>query len=141
MKFVTSVKTCFSKYATFSGRASRSEFWWFYLAVFIASCIPVVGVIVSIATIVPMLAVGARRLHDAGHSGWKQLWLYLPNIILIGWVLIMFLLGSTVRGIPMWTFLGTVGFFVTLGAWIFLLFCWTEDSEPGDNEYGANPKA
>lgn len=88
MDFVTSLKTCFSKYATFSGRARRSEFWWFALAAFIGSLIPVLGYVISLACIIPNIAVGVRRLHDIGKSGWFYLLALIPVVgalILIYW--------------------------------------------------------
>ena len=78
----------FKKYASFEGRASRSEFWWPWLfAVVVNMAInlllgrdstagSVVGALFALAILVPQLAVGARRLHDTGRSGWWQL-LYL----------------------------------------------------------------
>ena len=78
MNFTQAISTCFAKYATFSGRASRSEFWWFFLfqiLVSIAASIfgDVASGLVSLAFLLPALAVGARRLHDIGKSGWWQL--------------------------------------------------------------------
>ncbi|CAN7239291.1 DUF805 domain-containing protein [Acidovorax sp. LjRoot129] len=78
MDFVSAIKSCLTQYATFSGRAVRSEFWWFFLfqiiAVIVASFLgDVISGIVSIALLLPALAVGARRLHDIGRSGWWQL--------------------------------------------------------------------
>ena len=89
MDFQTSIKTCFKKYADFSGRASRSEFWWFQLFYFIACIIAVIidvmllgytfeddgpiQIIFGVATFLPYIAVGARRLHDINRSGWWQL--------------------------------------------------------------------
>ena len=74
------------KYATFRGRATRSEYWWFYLfallltwganvvgAVAMQDDLGVMGSIASLALLLPSLAVGARRLHDIGRSGWWQL--------------------------------------------------------------------
>jgi uncharacterized membrane protein YhaH (DUF805 family) len=86
--FSESIKICFSKYATFEGRAGRSEYWWFYLftvllnwgaglvgaIVLDQSTKGIFGLLVSIALLLPSLAVGARRLHDTGRSGW---WLLL----------------------------------------------------------------
>lgn len=82
MTFVDSIKTCFNKYATFEGRAKRSEFWWFWLVCFVAGCIPVIGWIASLGTLIPIIAVGVRRLHDTNHCGW---WLLCPiyNIVLL----------------------------------------------------------
>jgi uncharacterized membrane protein YhaH (DUF805 family) len=94
MTFVESIRTCFTKYADFKGCASVSEFWWWTLFTFIASM--AIGVVsnsasyaFTIATFVPGIAVGARRLHDTDRSGWFQLLWLIP---LIGWVvLIVFL--------------------------------------------------
>lgn len=69
---VDSIRTCFQKYFDFSGRASRPEFWWFFLCSFVAQ--PVLGVflpgIAFLVLIAPFLAVSARRLHDTGRSAW-----------------------------------------------------------------------
>lgn len=78
MNFGQAISTCFSKYATFSGRASRPEFWWFFLFQILVSIVAsmfgdVVNGLVSLALLLPALAVGARRLHDIGKSGWWQL--------------------------------------------------------------------
>jgi uncharacterized membrane protein YhaH (DUF805 family) len=78
MGFIEAVKTCLQKYATFSGRASRAEFWWFVLFTVIASIAgsmfgEVVNGLVSLALLLPSIAVGARRLHDIGKTGWLQL--------------------------------------------------------------------
>ena len=104
------------KYAVFSGRARRTEFWMFVLINFIVAIAlgvvdmmlgtVVLGLIYAVATIIPSLAVGARRLHDIGKTGWWQLIGLVPLIGLI--VLIVF---------------------------------FVMDSNPGDNQYGPNPKA
>ncbi len=86
MGFAESIKTCLTKYATFSGRASRSEFWWFYLAQIIiygiaSSVSEVVYAVAFLLLLLPSLAVQVRRVHDTGHCGW---WILCPiyNIIL-----------------------------------------------------------
>jgi len=86
------VKTCLTKYADFTGRAARPEFWWFVLAQFVVGVIlnmilPVLGGLFSLALLVPSLAVGARRLHDIGKSGWLQL---LGLIPIIGWLILIY---------------------------------------------------
>ena len=86
MGFIDAIKVCFEKYVDFNGRASRSEFWWFYLATFILSMIAGaisswLSSIVSLAVLLPSIAAGVRRMHDVGKSGW---YLIIPiyNIIL-----------------------------------------------------------
>ena len=103
MDFATSIKTCFSKYGVFSGRASRSEFWWFALFGFIGGIVTLVidvmvlgyssesygptNIIFSVVTFLPYLSVGARRLHDINKSGWWQLIVLtvIGSILLIIW--------------------------------------------------------
>ena len=113
------------KYAVFTGRARRKEYWMFTLFNCIIAC--AIGVVMGIfgamsetmsgiafgllllyclAILIPSLAVAVRRLHDTGRSGW--------------WILISF--------VP---FIGT----------IVLLVFYVLDGQPGDNEYGPNPKA
>lgn len=85
MGFGESIKVCFSKYADFEGRASQAEYWWFFLFQFILSSITCgIG---CIATVIPSYAVGARRLHDTGRSGWLQLLGLVPlvGLILLYW--------------------------------------------------------
>ena len=85
MSFPEAVQTVLTKkYADFSGRARRSEFWWF--ALFNAIGSPILGLIVSLALLLPGLAVAARRLHDTGRSGW---WLLLIFVIVIGWIVLL----------------------------------------------------
>ena len=79
MTFGQSIKTCFSKYVTFSGRASRSEYWWFALFCFIIGCIPVVNFL-GLLLLLPSLAVGVRRMHDIGKSGLFVLLAFIPLV-------------------------------------------------------------
>lgn len=80
------IQVCFSKYFDFGGRARRSEFWWFQLFCYLLSMFTC-GIL-SLVTFIPTLAVGARRLHDTGRSGWWQLLHLIPLvgiIVLIIW--------------------------------------------------------
>ena len=79
MTFGQSIKTCFSKYVTFSGRATRSEYWWFMLLSFIVGCIPVVQFL-GLLLFLPSLAVAARRMHDIGKSGLFVLLAFIPVV-------------------------------------------------------------
>ncbi|CAN7291346.1 DUF805 domain-containing protein [Acidovorax sp. LjRoot118] len=78
MDFAQAIKSCFSQYAGFTGRAPRSEFWWFalfqILVLLVTAFISEIAyAIAALALLLPVLAVGARRLHDIGRSGWWQL--------------------------------------------------------------------
>ena len=103
MTFTKSIEVCFNKYAIFSGRASRSEFWWFFLFGFLGSIIAsIIDVMIFgysievsgpmywiflIVLLLPSFAVGARRLHDTDKTGWWQLlWItIIGGIIVIIW--------------------------------------------------------
>ncbi len=92
MKFKEAVTVCLNKYADFTGRARRSEFWYWQLSAFVAllifSNIPILGELVILALLLPTLAVTTRRLHDIGKSGWLQLFNMIPllNLLLIFWL-------------------------------------------------------
>ncbi len=110
------------QYADFDGRARRKEYWMFVLfnMIFAISAMildnllgiamegigygPLYGLYL-LAIIIPSIAVGVRRLHDVGKSGWMMLISFIP---IIG------------------------------GIWLLVLF--VTDGDPGENEYGANPK-
>ncbi len=117
MSFADAIKSCFSQYVGFAGRARRSEFWYFYLFTIIVSIVAsvlqravsnsssgVITGIVGLALILPSLAVGVRRLHDTGRSGW--------------WILI--------------------GLIPVIGTIVLIVF-YVQDSH-SDNQYGPSPK-
>lgn len=83
MPIVDAVRACLTKYADFNGRATRTEYWWFFLAVMLGSAVTSlislrVYALFSLAILLPMIAVGARRLHDTNRSGWWQLLALVP---------------------------------------------------------------
>ncbi len=136
MTFTESVKTCFNKYIDFSGRASRSEFWWFFLFTFIVRVItgwiPFVGFVIALALLLPSLSVTARRLHDTNRTGW---WMLLPiGLGLAGIIagIILVVIGLFPIGVAL-AILGPVLGFV--GLLTFLI----QPSDPYDNQYGPNP--
>jgi uncharacterized membrane protein YhaH (DUF805 family) len=115
MGFADAIKTCFSKYVDFSGRARRSEFWfWILFDALVSIAVTILDSVLGseqliyrlteLALFLPGLAVAIRRLHDTGRSGW---WILLVFAIIVGWIMLL--------------------------VW----FC--QDSE-GDNQYGPNPK-
>ncbi|GLF99404.1 hypothetical protein SYYSPA8_33925 [Streptomyces yaizuensis] len=109
--------TVLKKYATFSGRARRKEYWMFTLFHIVALiALTIVDLILwspnsflfflyAIATFLPSLAVTVRRLHDTGRSGW---WILLNLVPLVGWIIVL----------------------------VFTCL----DGEPHDNKWGQNPK-
>lgn len=106
------------KYAVFSGRAGRKEYWMFILFNFIIYLVlialgaatknnifSIIYSLYGLAVLIPSLAVAVRRLHDTNHSGW---WWFINFIPIIGFI-------------------------------VFLVFM-VSDSLPGENQYGPNPK-
>ncbi|NTT85638.1 DUF805 domain-containing protein [Tabrizicola fusiformis] len=97
MNMTEAVKSVLSNYANFSGRAIRSEYWWFTLANVIGSVIlngidmatgvPILSLIWALALLVPGLAVGVRRLHDLDRSGW---WLLIVLVPVVGVILLIY---------------------------------------------------
>jgi uncharacterized membrane protein YhaH (DUF805 family) len=101
MTFIESIKAVLTNYVGFTGRAGRPEFWWFQLFSVLVSVVfstlsggntssffGVIGSLASLALFLPSLAVGVRRLHDIGRSGWYLLLALIPlvgAIILIVW--------------------------------------------------------
>lgn len=95
MDIQTAVRKVLNNYATFNGRASRAEFWWWILATWVVSV--VLGIlgrfigffewingIYSLAILIPTLAVSWRRLHDTGRAGG---WWFINFIPVVGWIL------------------------------------------------------
>jgi uncharacterized membrane protein YhaH (DUF805 family) len=107
MSLPDAVRTCLTKYVDFSGRARRSEYWWFALSIFIVYVVASVlgravnaGVIladlVALVLFLPSLAVAVRRLHDTNRSGWFYLISLIP--LVGGIILIVFLCQDSGRG-------------------------------------------
>ena len=124
MGFKEAISQVFHKFGDVSGRARRSEYWYYSLFVWLVNMIfntvirlaggynsgggrmiAALSGLVSIALLIPGITVGVRRLHDIGKSGWYLLLWLIPVI-----------------------------------GWIILLVWFCRDSDPGDNQYGSNPK-
>ena len=117
MGFGEAIQSVFSKYATFDGRARRSEYWYFTLFQVLVSVVLIAlsatGLLIFsaiqlafiLATLIPNLAVFWRRMHDIGRSGAYYFFNLIPFVGLI------------------------------------ILLVWEcQDSQPGANQYGPNPK-
>lgn len=98
MGFAAAVSTAFSKYATFTGRAGRPEFWWFFLFNLIVTMVvsaldrlifghELLIFIAALVVVLPYMAVSVRRLHDTGRSGW---WLLLGLVPLVGTIVLLY---------------------------------------------------
>lgn len=140
-----SVLATLKKYAEFNGRASRAEFWTFFLFVVIAQAVAglvdlmfgggrngVFALLVGVLLFVPQLAVTVRRLHDINRSGRE---LVVPFLMLLAMPLFVMFRGF-IAGIIM---LGYSGIVLLLFAHLFLLLIKQGSSIP--NKYGASPKA
>ena len=86
MSPVGSIRTCLSKYVDFSSRATRAEYWWWFLFTFVGSNVvsvvmhPAVSLILFVGLFLPGTAVGFRRMHDVDRSGW---WLLVPIVNIV----------------------------------------------------------
>jgi uncharacterized membrane protein YhaH (DUF805 family) len=161
MTFTQAVPSVLRTYATFSGRARRSEYWWFYLFTLLVGIatslidalldaafnneIGIAGVITSLALLLPTLAVTSRRLHDTGRTGW---WMLLPAIPLAATLVVAIAAVSSVlfstdsSGTPALALIALLVACVllTLTAGIVLTVFLCLNSSPGPNKYGTSPK-
>lgn len=136
MGFSDAVAAVLGKYAVFQGRARRAEYWWFLLfsvgSNFIASTLdgflglPIFGVLVSLALLVPSLAVAVRRLHDTNLTGWLMLAPVAGSVLGSG------LMAGGQTGLGAAVVLGTLG---------AVAFLFARPGTPGPNRFGDDPKA
>lgn len=164
--FMEAVKICFNKFFDFTGRARRSEYWWFALFQILVS-IPCtildelldfavgfsgINTIASLALLFPALSVTWRRLHDTGRSGW---W-YGISCILLAIGIIIGIIMVTVNGISGGDMIDDDALFSvlfgasSLAVWIpiiaatvlaIICFVFTLlDSHTTENKYGPSPK-
>ncbi|MFG1654444.1 DUF805 domain-containing protein [Micromonospora sp. NPDC049275] len=123
MSFGDAIKSAFSQYVGFKGRARRSEYWWFVLFTFLVilaaaildnvlgltvgedSSTGYITLVAYLALLLPTLAVAVRRLHDTDRAGW---WLLIGLVPIVGGIV--------------------------------LLVFYVSDSTPGANRFGPNPK-
>jgi len=139
MDAMTAIQTCFEKYADFNGRARRSEFWWFWAALVFGSFIftfvddfigtPIIGGLFTLATLVPVVAAGARRLHDTDRSGWWQAMSLPPLAIAFA---VAYFAGEN--------FVVWIAALAAVAATILQVVWMAMDTVPGDNRFGPPPK-
>ena len=132
MSFTESVKTVlFQKYATFKGRASRSEYWWFALFMFLTGFVGLLGEIIngiiSLLIFIPSIAVMVRRLHDTNNSG----------LLLLG-PIGFFAVGGfimTAGGDDFGAIVLILGFIF----YLYIFYLTIKKGDDSDNQYGPNP--
>ena len=159
MNMVDAVKSVLTQYVGFSGRARRSEYWYWVLATILAGI--VVGIVeimlgvgsgssgplssfLNLAVFLPGLAVAFRRLHDTGRSGWWIGGFYIGLLVFA--IIIGVLFGASLSseaGTAGAASMGVVAIIFGVGALIYmiaLLVFFCGDSDVGPNKYGPNPK-
>ena len=164
MSFTEAVKTCFAKYVTFSGRARRSEHWYFFLFITLVQIVLIIWVgssimgpvmeyisrggdpndkeaiaeivnpyrfslssivmlIFWVGTLLPIIAVQIRRMHDIGRSGWWSMTYWAGSLLMYA------------------PFIPTsISYLIFIIGTIWFIYLACQDSQPGDNVYGPNPK-
>ena len=141
MNFPQSVSTCFKKYLNFKGRASRSEFWYFFLFYILASFLGgfVIGflmspygesallsvlIIVFVGLFIPALSVTVRRFHDFGVSGWMYCAFIVP-----------FVISGFIEDVQ-----PVLAGIIKLGILVIFLVYASKESNKGKNKFGSVPK-
>lgn len=144
MTFAEAVSTCFSKYATFSGRAKRPEFWYFMLFVLLVSIATmildrmifdvgydedggVLGAVFSLLVFVPQLAVSWRRMHDTGRKG---IWVLLP--MAVAPLMVIAVLSNSEP-------LLNVSIVILVILYIMVLVWFASAGDQGPNDFGDEP--
>ena len=136
---VQAVKICLKKFFDFTGRARRSEYWWFILFVMIVSMVfnfigavfpmvNILGLIVGLLLSIAQLAALTRRLHDTGRSGW---WMAPVIVMFLVTLVVTDCFDAHVRDEIMLIYM-----FYSLVLMVFFL----QDSRHGENQYGQSPK-
>ncbi len=124
---VMAIKLFFVNYFNFSGRASRAEFWWVYLALTIIGFVPLVGIFIQLVTFIGLISLTSRRLQDVGFSGWYQLIPYSILSLLIGLSL------AEISSTPFAIFISVI---VSITFIVFL----AKPSIDEDNQWGKKPE-
>lgn len=164
MTFGEAIRTCLRKYVTFSGRASRSEFWWFFLFLVLAQFVlgfldglllgarggnGALSSLFSLATFLPSVSASWRRMHDTGRSGLYALYPLIVAVGIAGFLTFASGIDAVLGGDGMLQGSGSVegifGLIVVIALIVLafspLIVIWwlTRPSQPGANQYGPNP--
>lgn len=151
MTFTDSISTCFRKYFTISGRASRSEFWWFELFTLLGSIVftvidnfifeidygdtGILGSLFSLTILIPTITVTTRRLHDINRSGFWQIWWALIALGLAALFAFIGVLSGDLGAIS--TVLIIVSVVIVPLVWALLWLI--KASDIGENNFGTPP--
>ena len=166
MNFGEAIKSVFSKYAISSGRARRSEYWYFALFNFLVGIVlailgkkfPFLSILTTLyglAVLIPGITVSVRRLHDIGKSGWFFLVPLIPALAYTGYLIYYVIkimketgdnfsdidaisqhIMNNPSGIVAIVLLGLLAFIT----WIVWIVWMVKDSQPSENKWGPNPK-
>ena len=143
------IRTAFYRYATFSGRARRPEYWWFTLAATLAGLVASaiddalglwaepIGTVVSLALLLPSLAVTWRRLHDTGRSGWRMALMAVGLVPLIAATAVAAMQAAVPT--PLFNGLLIGGAVLTGLAALHILVLLLSPSQAGANRFGTEP--
>lgn len=135
-----SIKAVYSKYATFSGRATRSEFWWYQLFYLLIVGLPVSLVsetldsLWTLANLLPSLAVTCRRLHDIERTGWWQVAPYSGAVLM---AFPFFQMGPLAEFYTSPLFI--IGAVITAGLVVLLIVWLATAGGAGSNRFGDDP--
>ena len=140
------------KYAVFSGRAPRAEYWWFYLLIVVAYLVAMIvdsliglailgpygilTLIVALGVLIPSLAASVRRLHDTNRSGWWLLIVAVPYFI-VGIMAGRAMASGDTGGMAA---AGLFGILALVAAVVILIFMVLPGTK-GDNRFGPDPYA
>lgn len=142
MSFIESIRTVLSKYAVFNGRARRSEFWWYYLALMIVESVLYFVLVVPGLTAFTTATMEASLAGTAAPAMPGSLAAGQLIMSLVALALLLPTLGVSVRRLHdtdrsgFWVLLGLIPLVGT----IILIVWWASAGTPGPNQYGPDPK-